>query len=159
MFLYWFDSAIIFIFGVYVQIRSVTGFTLTELLISVLIVAVLGSLAMPSYIEYVQDSRRSDAQQKMLQLAVTLERIYSRNGGYPDTTSFNVTLVSEGYNFKYVNSDKPAEAGDFRSRGFTLSAIPKSSGPQVTDRCGKLTLDQKGDKKALIGEQEVMGCW
>ncbi|MBQ4844208.1 type IV pilin protein [Pseudoalteromonas sp. MMG013] len=147
-------TALSFVFGVFVQLRLSKGFTLTELLISVLIVAVLGSLAMPSYFEYVQESRRSEAQQKMLQVAALLERIYSRNGGYPDSSQFNITLTTQGYNFKYLNQDKPQDGGNFRSRAFTLSAVAIAGGPQITDRCGTLTLNHQGVKGAVSDD-----CW
>ena len=136
------------------QIRSLKGFTLTELLISVLIVAVLGSLALPSYFQYVQESRRSEAQQNMLQVAAILERIYSRNGGYPDASSFSPTQTDSEYDFIYVNLEKPEGAGDFRSLAFLLSAKPKTGGPQITDKCSTLTLNHQGIKGAVDND-----CW
>lgn len=43
------------------------GFTLIELLIVVAILGILYSVAMPSYIEHMERSRRADIQQVMLQ--------------------------------------------------------------------------------------------
>ena len=45
------------------------GFTLIELMIVVVIVAILASIAWPSYQAYIQRSRRSDAQSLMLAIS------------------------------------------------------------------------------------------
>ncbi|KAF7768909.1 type IV pilus assembly protein PilE [Pseudoalteromonas citrea] len=136
------------------QIRSLKGFTLTELLISVLIVAVLGSLALPSYFQYVQESRRSEAQQKMLQIAAILERIYSRNGGYPDSGIFPISQTADGYDFVYEHKNKHDDSGETNSLEFSLSAKPKAGGPQATDKCGTLTLNHQGIKGPVDND-----CW
>jgi type IV pilus assembly protein PilE len=147
-------TAVSLFFEVYVRIRSSKGFTLTELLISVLIVAVLSSLALPSYFEYIQESRRSEAQQKMLQITAVLERIYSRNGGYPDSTIFSISQKTDGYDFVYENKNKYDTSSKTNSLEFLLSAKPKMGGPQMSDRCGILTLNHQGTKGATSND-----CW
>ena len=48
--------------------RRAKGFTLIEVMITVVIVAILASVAWPSYQSYLQRSRRSEAQQLMLSI-------------------------------------------------------------------------------------------
>jgi type IV pilus assembly protein PilE len=48
--------------------QQAKGFTLIELMITVVIVAILASVALPSYQSYLQRSRRSEAQQMMLSI-------------------------------------------------------------------------------------------
>ena len=136
------------------QRRINKGFTLIELLIAVAIVAILGTLAFPSYVEHVQDGRRSDAQQQMLQTATILERIYSRNGGYPDSGTFTQLPNSDVYTFTYQHLDKPAGAGNFRSRKFRLLAVPIAGSAQSSDRCGALSLNEQGVTGPVMD-----GCW
>lgn len=130
------------------------GFTLLELLISVAIVGILTALAYPSYERYIQDGRRSDAQQEMLETAVILERFYSRNGGYPDSDTFTDLPVSTGYTYAYQNTDKPENAANFRSLGFQLSATP--NGAQIGDRCGVLSINHQGETTASGNGND---CW
>ena len=61
------------------------GFTLIELSIVVVIVAILAAVAIPSYQKYVRDSRRQEAQQGLLTLSLLMERSFARAGSYPNT--------------------------------------------------------------------------
>ena len=132
------------------------GFTLIELLIVVAIIAITTTLAYPSYQRYIQDGHRSDVQQAMLQTAAILERIYSRNGGYPDSDQFNDLPNSVFYDFTYRHTNKPAGAANFRSLGFVLSARPKAGSVQATDRCGDLSINQAGQTTASGNGND---CW
>ncbi|MFC0118980.1 type IV pilin protein [Pseudoalteromonas xiamenensis] len=124
------------------------GFTLVELLIAIAILGILYSLAMPSYARYIQESRRNEAQQTMFQTATHLERIYTRQGGYPK--NYDVP-VSEYYTFTYV----PLTAiDDDYFRAYKLSAAPKSGSGQTGDICGTLSIDHQSKLGASSD-----GCW
>src|SRR5687767_12256586 len=55
--------------------RAARGFTLIEMMITVVIVAILASVAWPSYQSYLQRSRRADAQSLMMSI-VSKEQQY-----------------------------------------------------------------------------------
>jgi len=134
---------------------KLTGFTLVELLIVVAILGILYSVAMPSYTEHMQRSRRADIQQVMLQHGAVLERIYSRNGGYPN--AFDTAKNTEFYTFTYAPSNRTpgsAAGDDFRSREYTLTATPKKGSAQAGDRCGSLVITHNGSQSA-----EATNCW
>ena len=58
------------------------GFTLIELVITIAIVAILASVALPAYNESVAKARRSDAQGALMGLAGAMERHFTTNGTY-----------------------------------------------------------------------------
>ncbi|HFE6145908.1 TPA: type IV pilin protein, partial [Legionella pneumophila] len=59
-----------------------SAFTLVEVLISMVIMGILVSIAYPSYLQYIQKSRRADAHATLTQDQIILERCYSQNFSY-----------------------------------------------------------------------------
>src|SRR6201987_5835023 len=62
------------------------GFTLIELMVVVVIATILLSIAVPSYMSQVRQSRRTEAKTAVLDLASREERYFSTNGGIYSTT-------------------------------------------------------------------------
>ncbi|MCF2859671.1 prepilin-type N-terminal cleavage/methylation domain-containing protein [Pseudoalteromonas sp. SMS1] len=138
-----------------VNSRYLRGFTLIEVLMVVALVAILASIALPNYMEYLRKGNRADVQQWMYQEATKLERIYSRNGGYPDT--FSIVQKSDYYTLRYVPLSKPDGAlGTHRNLEFELRATPKADSSQASDVCGVLTLDEQSTESS---QGQNNDCW
>ena len=112
------------------QSRS-AGFTLMELMIAVVIVAILAAVAIPTYSAHVRKTERKVAIGKILEIAGRLEQYKTQTFSYPtgdDLTQF--TLNEKRY-------DIVAEAVD-AGAGYKVTATPKAGSDQVNDQCGTL---------------------
>lgn len=73
------------------------GFTLTEILIALAIVAVFITLPMLAYGNYMKKSRDLKRKNDISALQQSIEQYKANNGVYPDDTDWMDTLVSGGY--------------------------------------------------------------
>ena len=129
------------------------GFTLIELMIVVVVIAILGAIALPSYREHVIKTRRAAAGACLLEQAQIMERFYTTHMTYtgaPDPAGGCVNDIAEYYTL-------PAATVAGSGRGFSLEARPVS-GKQDDAKCGTLTLDQTGTK-GESGTGTVTDCW
>ena len=126
--------------------KGILGFTIIELMIVLVIVAILLGLAYPSYIQYVRKSKRGEAQQLLMNWSVNQEIWRSNNAQYatklqlPEPTNDNYTFDIE----------------DRTATTYTLTAA--AGGDQANDvardgtPCTPLTLNQNGVKLPAV-------CW
>src|ERR1700744_5930788 len=62
--------------------NSMRGFTLIELMVTIVVATILISIAVPSYQAQVRKSRRTEARNALMDLAGREERYYSVNNDY-----------------------------------------------------------------------------
>lgn len=131
------------------------GFTLLELMVVVVVIAILTAVAYPSYRTYIVRANRSAAQTFMLEVASKQERYLLDARTYAaDMTALGVTIppsVSANYNVTTAGLAGPPPT-------YTITADP--TGKQATDdtECGRLTLDQ-ANTKGENGTGTVATCW
>jgi len=130
------------------------GFTLVELLVTVVIVAILAAIAYPLYTHYVEKSRRSAAVTALQRVASAEEKFYATNNAYTDQ------MTNLGYD---KNSNIPAPTNDdwyavsvtsANPDTYTITAVPKNV--QANDSCGTYKLSSTGARSAA---KSVSQCW
>ncbi|QER38445.1 prepilin-type N-terminal cleavage/methylation domain-containing protein [Acinetobacter suaedae] len=90
------------------RLTSVHGFTLVELMIVVVIVAIFAAIAIPSYQEYVRRAIAAQAQQEMQRISTELERSKTRNFnylGFPSTVVLPVGATGSAVQYTITVSD------------------------------------------------------
>lgn len=145
--------------NLYPMLRGGGGFTLTELVITVAVLGILAAIAVPSYLEQMNKTRRTDARRSLHEIASQLERCYSRFRAYDDedcdvvSAGPQVNLVSrEGY---YAITSTALSADSY-----TLKAEPQGS--QAGDAtCAVMTLTNTELTKAFDtdGNETLTKCW
>lgn len=133
--------------------KRARGFTLVEVMVVVVVVAILASIALPSYSRYGFRARRADAHNMLVHLAAAQERYYSTHNRYSgDMTDFGYSAGATTEHGYYVVS---LEVGG-NGQSFIATATPQ--GPQASDQCGVLGLDNTG-KKEWAGTESNGKCW
>lgn len=81
---------------------SQAGFTLIELMIAIVVVAVLTSIALPSYRDYVTRGKIPEATSALGSMRIQMEQYYQDNRNYGSTASAcGVPVPAAGKNFTY----------------------------------------------------------
>lgn len=84
------------------------GFTLIELMVIVVVIAIFAAIAIPSYQVYARKANAAFAQQEILKLADQLERHKTRNFNYKNFSPSTITLSRGGYTLT-ITDDTRAE--------------------------------------------------
>jgi type IV pilus assembly protein PilE len=131
------------------------GFTLIEVLIVVVVVAILVGIAIPSYQSSVQKTRRADAKEALLRIAAAQERFFFTNNRYGTLADLGLTTTT-GYGAKIDSQESFYEimmVDCGASTCFSIEATPV--GAQLKDtKCSKFTLNHIGVKTPSTND-----CW
>jgi type IV pilus assembly protein PilE len=139
------------------------GFTLIEMMITVVIVGILAAVALPSYREYVAKSRRAEARAGLVEASQYMQRYYSQTNRFnqPNDTAITLpgplTRVPRGAAAGAQSYDISLSASTATS--YTLQAVPRTGGPMASDQCATLTLDNVGRRTTSAGTSLQSTCW
>jgi type IV pilus assembly protein PilE len=137
------------------------GFTLIELMIVIVVIAVLGSIAVPSYRSYILRTHRVEAKTALLNLAAAQEKFYLQNNTYatnaqlatapPNGLGMTATTENGWYTIAIANG----------ASATTFSATATAAAGQVDDSaCATFTINALGVKSATKqGGGTSTACW
>jgi type IV pilus assembly protein PilE len=153
--------------------RRSQGFTLIELMIVVVIATILLSIAVPSYMQQIRQSRRTEAKTALLDLAGREERYFTTNPAGYTTTAANLgyaafpAQVGSGYytvtvsciaaNGAALGCDPNANSPNGPS--YYLIATPIAGTSQAADtQCTSFAVDSIGNQFST-GTYTSQQCW
>lgn len=132
------------------------GFTLIEIMTTVLIVGVLAAIALTSYQRNVVETRRKAATACLIEGAQAFERFYTTNLTYvgaPDP--INVLTCANDLDDFYTFESVTADLGE---RTFVLQATAQGVQATRDTGCTELSLNQSGQR--FVGATPGGGvCW
>lgn len=152
------------------------AFTLIELMIAIVIVALLTTVALPGYLEHAAKARRAEGRNALLKAAQLQERFYSTFVPPPGQSTryaannaemmqiFGVTTGGTVYSGENPELATGAyriivqfPAGCVPQSCFQVNAIPNGRHAPDT-KCGTLTLDSRG-ARTKSGTESLDYCW
>ena len=138
------------------SMSSPSGFSLIELMVTIAIVGILASIAMPSYVSYLARGKRAEAKQALLENALFLETHYTTRGFYSTAKGNNAAPTLPIAQVPRSGSANYTLSASITNTGYRLTATAVNS--MASDDCGNFTLDQTGTQ-GVSGSLGVAACW
>ena len=126
--------------------RPGRGFTLIEVMLVVVIVAILAAIALPSYRDQLRKSTRAEAQAFLNDMASRQQQYLADRRRYAaSVTALNLTAPASlgAFDIAVTSADGPPPT-------FVITAT--ASGDQAKDRCAVMTIDNAGNRTPAA-------CW
>jgi type IV pilus assembly protein PilE len=140
------------------------GFSLIELMVTVVVASILVAIAVPTYTAQVRKSRRTDAKTALLDLAGREERFFSTNNG-----AYTAVAASLGYSGSfpvtigsgYYQIAAPVVVAGTTTAVATFSITATPIGTQVNDTsCASFTINSQGQQLATGTDPNPnVDCW
>ena len=141
------------------------GFSLVEVMIVMVIVAIIMSVGIPGYRDYLQRANRADATTALLRVAAAQERFFIANGTYASNAQLAPAppagLGIAGTERGFYNLNVLPGVGGLAT-GYTLVAQVAPGGDQTDDTdCWFFTTTERGQRSAFNngGGENTDECW
>jgi type IV pilus assembly protein PilE len=142
------------------------GFTLIEVMIVVVVIALLVAVAYPSYQEHVRKGNRAEGKAALLKAAQIQERFFSDRGRYVDIVDLRAAFGANAGQPIYSGEDPNNVGGKYTitvvlgagNTSYTVTATPNGNADSTAGGCGNLTLTSTG-VRGRSGDKPMSQCW
>ncbi len=132
------------------MMRKTHGFNFIEMLITLIIIAILSAIAVPSYSSHITHANRIAAEVSLSKLATRLEQYNTKNNTYQNATLANLNIISpKNYQLEIVSAT---------DTNFMIAAHPLNAQQKNDSQCATLTLDSQNEKGST-GSGTIEDCW
>ena len=86
------------------EVAKLRGFTLVELMVGVAIIGIIASIAYPSYLDYIEETKTEIAIADITLISGELDNYYTVHNSYPDNLSslgMNEDALTDEWGFRY----------------------------------------------------------
>lgn len=140
--------------------RRVSGFTLIELMIAVLVVSVLMAIAYPSYQTHVVKTRRAAAAACMIEASQFMERYFTTNLRYNQTAAGVAVALPQTQCARDISAHYTIQlAAGTTATTYSVRAVPKAQQLSKDTKCGTLAMTQAGTKTESGTASSVKDCF
>ena len=132
------------------HLRSIRGFTLIELMITVAVIGILAAIAYPSYQDSLRKSRRSDAINALGTAQLAQEKWRANNTTYGTLANIGISATSSERYYAIsvagsVNTTTCADSGSPSGSAYAILATAVAGTSQANDTgCTVICADQDG---------------
>ena len=141
-------------------VNASRGFTLVEMMVTVLIIGTLAAIAWPQYTQYIKQSRRADVKASLMAASQHMQRLLDANNGSYQVNNEPPKLPSDLITSPPNSSDAKVmytiAVATPTPNSFLLTAT--RSGAMANDECGDYTLDQRGRMNVNSASKTLQEC-
>lgn len=125
-----------------------SGVTLIETLIALVLVAIIAAIALPSYQSFVQRGQRAEARDALMRIGILQEKYKGNHAVYASS------IEELGLGTDSLGSMYRLQISSASTKGFTALATP--TGRQAGDECKGFVLNERGP---VYSNEIDRQCW